>query len=120
MSKHGRIPDDTVQLLSRLTEQVRREVLPALEGAPARVEAATMEAVLDVVLRDWRENNNTSGLLAPDILDLRSFIQLARELAGPEPFGSGEAIYLSMLKAMLEDWLKNWNEPGKPGPPDRS
>ena len=44
-----------------------------------------MEAVLDVVLRDWRENNNTSGLLAPDILDLRSFIQLARELAGPEP-----------------------------------
>jgi hypothetical protein len=120
MPRYGRVPDETADLFKKTIATVRNDVLSALpNGAPAKVDAFTLEAVLDVVLRDWRENDNTDGLLAADVADLRSFIELAHSVASPDPYGRGFPIYQATLQGLLEDWLANWNAPGNPGPPSR-
>jgi len=114
----GRIPRDTVHLFQKNVQIVRDQVVTALPAnASQELRASTMELVLDVVLRDWRENGNTDGLLANDINDLRSFVALAASLAGGDLNGAGRAVFQATLKGMLEDWLANWNAPNDPGPP---
>lgn len=114
----GRIPRQTAELFWRTTQTVRDQVVTALpQNAGAYVRSFTLEAVLDVVLRDWRENENTTGLVPEDVGDLRSFVGLAASLAGPDLDGAGLPIYQSTLRGLLEDWLHNWNSPGDPGPP---
>jgi hypothetical protein len=116
--RHGRIPEQTVALFEKTVAAVRDQVVTALpSGANSSLRAETLEAVLDVVLRDWRENGNTTGLLPEDVNDLRNFISLAVSLAGSDLNGQGRPVYLAMLKGMLSDWLANWNAPGDPGPP---
>jgi hypothetical protein len=117
-SPFGRIPRDTVHLFQKNVQIVRDQVVTALPAnASQDLRAATLELVLDVVLRDWRENGNTDGLLANDINDLRSFVALAASLAGSDLNGAGRAVFQATLKGMLEDWLANWNAPNDPGPP---
>jgi hypothetical protein len=116
--RHGRIPEQTVALFEQTVATVRDQVVAALpSSANSSLRADTLEAVLDVVLRDWRENGNTTGLLQEDVNDLRNFISLAVSLAGSDLNGQGRPVYLALLKGMLNDWLANWNAPGDPGPP---
>lgn len=119
MSNFGRIPAGTAELLARLAHQVRDDVVSVLEGAPDKVRAHTLERVMGTVLTDWHENDNTSGLLADDVSDLRSFIALAKQVALPDPWNKGLPIYEATLQGLLDDWLANWNAPGQPGPPRR-
>lgn len=117
-SQFGRIPQDTVALFQRTVQAIRDQVaaaLPSQAGAPLR--AYTVEQVIAIVLRDWRENGNTTGLLPEDVADLRNFVALAASLAGPDINGQGLPVYQAVLKGLLEDWLANWNAPGDPGPP---
>jgi hypothetical protein len=97
---------------------VRDRVVTALpaEASPA-VRSETLELVLGIVLRDWRENNNTTGLLPEDVEDLRSFVALAVSLAGSDLSDAGRPVYETVLRGLLEDWLANWNAPGDPGAP---
>ena len=114
----GRIPRDTVHLFQKNIQIVRDQVVAALPAnADQNLRATTLELVLEVVLRDWRENSNTDGLLANDINDLRSFVALAASLAGSDLNGAGRAVFQAALKGLLEDWLANWNSPNDPGPP---
>jgi hypothetical protein len=116
--RHGRIPEQTVALFEKTVATVRDQVVTALpSSANSSLRADTLEATLDVVLRDWRENGNTTGLLPEDVNDLRNFIALAASLAGSDLNGQGRPVYLALLKGMLNDWLANWNAPGDPGPP---
>lgn len=118
--RFGRIPRDTVDLFGASVRLVRDEVATALPpSAGESVRAYTIQTVLEIVLRDWRENSNTTGLLPADVVDLKSFISLAATVAGPElgAGGSGVPVFESLLKGLLEDWLANWNSPGDPGPP---
>ena len=117
-NRFGRIPSATVSLLEKNVATIREEVLTGLpSGANAALRAEALEAVLDVVLRDWREHNNTTGLLKEDAADLRSFVELAASLAGSDLNGQGRPIFLAMLRGLLNDWLANWNSPGDAGPP---
>lgn len=114
----GRVPPQTVDLFQRTVKQIREQVLQALpSSASSEVSAYTIETVLDVVLRDWRENENTTGLEPADIKDLASFVAMASSLAGSDLNGMGLPVYQATLKGLLEDWLFNWNAPGDPGPP---
>ncbi|KAB8140195.1 hypothetical protein F8S13_24545 [Chloroflexia bacterium SDU3-3] len=116
--RFGRIPPDTVSLLQRSALMVQEKVLPALpRSASEQVRAYVTETVLEFVLRDWRENENTEGLLFQDIEDIKSFVALAASLAGSDLNISGLPIFQATLRALLEDWLANWNSPGDPGPP---
>lgn len=120
MAGYGRIPRNTVDLFERTIRQVRDEVVTALPGgAGSELKAYTLEAVLDTVLRDWRINDNTTGLLPQDIADLRSFVELACSLAGNDLGGRGLPVYQATLKGLLDDWLDNWNSDGQSGPPRR-
>lgn len=120
MQNYGRVPVETAALIQRLVQQVRDEVLPGLPGTPShRAEAHALEAILGVVLRDWRENGNTDGLTADDVADLKSFLVLAHGVAGSDPYGRGTPIFEATLDGMLEDWLANWNADGQSGPPRR-
>ena len=120
MPHFGRIPQNTADLFERTIRQVRDEVLTALPpGSTAQIQSYTLEAVLETVLRDWRVNDNTTGLLPDDVADLRSFVQLACSLAGSDPGRGGFPIYQASLKNLLDDWLDNWNADGNPGPPRR-
>lgn len=121
MPRFGRVPDATTDLFERTIRQVRDEILPALPvGAPPALQGYTLEAVLATVLRDWRVNDNTTGLLKDDVADLRSFVQLALGLAGNDPGGRGLPVYQATLKGLLDDWLDNWNAEGQAGPPRRA
>ncbi len=92
--RYGRIPPDTVALFERTVRAVRDEVVTALPPhANSNVQADTLELVLGIVLRDWRENNNTTGLLASDVTDLRNFVTLAVSLAGSDLNGHGRPVY---------------------------
>jgi hypothetical protein len=118
MMNFGRVPPETVNLFQRTVKQIREEVLQALPGnASAEVQAYTTELVLEIVLRDWRENENTTGLEQADINDLSSFVAMACALAGSDLNGRGLPVFQATLKGLLEDWLANWNAPGDPGPP---
>lgn len=115
---YGRIPPETVALFERTVRAVKDEVVAGLPPqASSAVRADTVEMVLEVVLRDWRENNNTTGLLASDVTDLRNFVALAASLAGSDINGQGRPIYAAVLRGLLGDWLANWNAPGDAGPP---
>jgi hypothetical protein len=117
-ARFGRIPPAQTALFQQIVRSVRERVLDALPShASAAIRAYTLEALLDIVLRDWRENENTAGLLDEDIRDLRSFIALAASLAGSDLSGQGAAVYQATLRGLLEDWLANWNAPNDPGPP---
>ncbi len=114
----GRIPPDTVTLFQQTVQIVRSQILIALPAhADNELRAATMELTLEVILRDWRQNGNTSGLMPADITDIRNFVALAASLAGDDLNSSGRAVFRATLKGLLEDWLENWNSPGDPGPP---
>lgn len=116
--RFGRVPPETVELFQRTTQIVRAMVpqaLPAQAGEAIR--AYTAETVLEIVLRDWRENENTTGLLDSDVADLKSFVELAASIAGQDINGQGAPVYQATLRALLEDWLANWNAPNDPGPP---
>jgi hypothetical protein len=116
--RFGRIPNETVELMRRTVATVREQVLPALPSrAGDEVRAFTLEQVLHHVLRDWSENENTTGLVPDDISDLKSFVSCAASLAGDDLNGDGQAIYQATLVGLLSDWLENWNAPGDPGPP---
>jgi hypothetical protein len=118
MMNFGRVPPETVNLFQRTVKQIREQVVTALPGnASAEVQAFTTEMVLEIVLRDWRENENTTGLEPADVTDLASFVAMATALAGSDLNGSGLPVYQATLKGLLEDWLANWNAPGDPGPP---
>lgn len=116
--RFGRIPPETSALFQKNIQLVNEQVLRALPAqANAKIRAYTLETVLDVVLRDWRENNNTDGLLDTDLKDLFNFVALAASLAGNDINGQGTPIYQASLRGLLEDWLANWNSEGDPGPP---
>jgi hypothetical protein len=121
----GRIPAETVMLLTQHARQARSQIATALPPAPKELGAFTIAAVLDRTLRDWWSNGNTHGLTETDVADLKSFVTLAAALAGggasslslnsPE----GQAVYRATLTALLDDWLANWNADGVDGPPRR-
>lgn len=114
----GRIPPGTVDLFRQTTDVVRNQIMNAMPASTAEeVKAFTIEKVLGIVLRDWSENENTEGLSARDIKDLRSFVDLAASLAGSDLGGAGLPVYQATLNGLLEDWLANWNSEGDPGPP---
>ena len=119
-SDYGRIPAETLALMTSQVRGVREEVLAALPpGAPANIRAMTTRAVLDRTLRDWWENGNTEGLPSQDLTDLSSFVALAASLAGDWYAPDAQAIYSAMLDALLDDWLVAWNANGVDGPPRR-
>lgn len=116
--RFGRIPPPTTQLVAGLVQAITGQVIPALpQHAGPVTRAAATEIILGVVLRDWRENENTSGLLPDDVADLRSFVQLAASLAGNDLDGQGAPVFRSVLSGLMEDWLANWNAPGDAGAP---
>ena len=125
-SQFGRIPSDTVLLLTQLVRQTRGNIVVALpDGTPPQVWEWTTRVVLDVLMRDWWENGSDEGLSLRDVEDLRSMIVLAASLAND---GSGtypltrpvnQAVFRATLRANLEDWLANWNSDGVDGPPRR-
>lgn len=116
--KFGRIPSQTIDLFERTVADVKTKILPSVpHTAGDEVKAFTLEAVLNIVLRDWHENNNTEGLSEEDIKDMNSFVQMAAALAGTTIHAQGKPIYEATLSGLLEDWLENWNTPGDPGPP---
>jgi hypothetical protein len=118
ITKYGRIPPETLELFQKTVNQVKGEVLMSLpSNASAEVRAYTIETILEVVFRDWRENENTDGLEPADVRDLSSFVAMAVALAGSDLNGLGCPVYQATLKGLLEDWLYNWNAPGDPGPP---
>lgn len=117
-ARFGRIPPETSELLRHNIQLINEQVLRGLPtNADAKIRAYTVETVLEVVLRDWRENDNTTGLLDSDVEDLRNFVSLAASLAGGDINGQGVPVYQATLRGLLEDWLANWNSEGDPGPP---
>jgi hypothetical protein len=120
----GRIPAETVLLLTQHARQARSQIATALPPAPKELGSFTIAAVLDRTLRDWWANGNTHGLTDTDVDDLKSFVTLAAALAGGASSMSlnapeGQAVYRATLTALLDDWLANWNADGHDGPPDR-
>lgn len=114
----GRIPPNTAQLIAGIVQTVNTQVVTALPAhAGVNTRAVASEIIIGIVLRDWRENENTSGLVPDDVADLRSFVQLAATLAGSDLEGQGAPVFRSVLSGLMEDWLENWNAPGDPGPP---
>lgn len=121
-SQFGRIPSETVVLLTRQVKQVEDAVKGGLPGeAPPAVRDASVGAILERTLRDWWGNGNTAGLMTQDIADLRSFVAAAAGLAERAGIGTpeGQAVYRATLTALLDDWLFNWNAHGVSGPPRR-
>jgi hypothetical protein len=120
VSQYGRVPQDTFDLL---VQQVRRVTGPVASALPILssndVRNITIVEVLTVTLRDWRENDNLQGLQATDVEDLRSFVEAAASLAGDLQTPESIAIYKTSLRALLLDWLNNWNVDGCSGPPLR-
>lgn len=116
--KFGRIPPETIELFERSVREVRQQITAALPpAASADVRAYTIEAVLDVIFKDWRINENTSGLEQEDLNDLTNFVKLAASLAQPDLNGDGFPVFQATLKGLLSDWLYNWNASDDPDPP---
>jgi len=121
VSQYGRIPQDTFDLLN---QHVRRVTGPIAASIPlsASEEARniTIREILDVTLRDWRENDNLKGLQPVDTDDLRSFVEAALAVSGSESDAVTLAVYKISLRALMLDWLDNWNVEEHSGPPIRN
>ena len=118
MRTFGRIPPETASLLQQTTATVRGSILSLLPPTmSAEARAGALDIVLGVVLRDWRENGNTSGLIESDVADLRSFVQFALQVAATGQPAESEPVFLAVLRGLMEDWLANWNAENDPGPP---
>lgn len=122
----GRIPQETVLLLSQHTRAVMGPICSVLPvQMPEALRAFTVRAVLDHILRDWWENGNATGLTTQDIDDLQSMVAMAAAIAIQPGFDPGyhnqqsQAIYRAILGALLDDWLHFWNTDGVDGPPRR-
>jgi hypothetical protein len=122
----GRVPAETVLLLTQHVRHARGPILAAVPAAPQSVKDFTVAAVLDRTLEDWWRNGNTHGLTDQDIDDLKSFVALAAALAASAGVTAlslqapeGQAVYRATLRASLDDWLANWNAGGRDGPPVR-
>ena len=106
VSKYGRIPQQTVDVIQRTIRTIETQVILALPAAAGSgVRAFTLEAVLDSALRDWREHDNTRGLSQEDLTDLQSYVALAANLADGDLAGPGLPVYQATLTALLERWL---------------
>lgn len=121
-SAYGRIPQDTVLLLTSHVKDVGGPVMSYLPlGITRQMRDWTIKSTLDVVLRDWRDNENLEILTREDVSDLGSFAEFSYELAvgrSLEDLGPMEnAVYRASLKALLEHWLNHWNADGVDGPP---
>lgn len=118
MMKFGRIPPETVSLFQKTINQARDHIVSVLPPeASEQVRAYAIEQVLEIIFRDWHENDNTTGMEDADVEDLGHFVGLAAALAGNDLNGQGFPIFQASLKGLLNDWLDNWNAPGDPGPP---
>lgn len=122
----GRVPAETVLLLTQHVRHARGPILAAAPAAPQSVRDFTVAAVLDRTLEDWWRNGNAHGLTDKDIDDLKSFVALAAALASGASGAAlslqspeGQAVYRAALRALLDDWLANWNANGQDGPPVR-
>lgn len=114
----GRIPPETAAVMQTNVETVRNGVLSVLPpGTTDTVRAGAFDIILGIVLRDWRENGNTTGLIDSDVNDIRAFVQFALGVGDSVQPAEREMVTLSVLRGLMEDWLANWNAPGDPGPP---
>jgi hypothetical protein len=117
-SQFGRIPQATVSLLQQTRQQVYQQILPVLPpNAPQKARDLVAERIIGIVLRDWRENGNATGLTSEDVTDMQNFVQAAVSVSGPDLNGDGWPIFSAVLSGMLEEWLANWNSENDPGPP---
>ena len=118
----NRVPAKVIDLLDGSARIARERVITALpSGASDETRAWTLQQVLGTALRDWLENGNLEGLVSEDVHDLRSFVSLAATVADldrADPDGLSAATYKTVLAALLEDWLANWNSDGASGPPE--
>jgi hypothetical protein len=121
VSQYGRIPQDTFDLLNQHVRRVTGPVAASIPlSASEQARNITIREILDVTLRDWRENDNLKGLQPVDIDDLRSFIDASLAVSGLENDPVTLAIYKISLRALLQDWLDNWNVEGHSGAPLRN
>jgi hypothetical protein len=116
-----RVPPKVVDLLDATARTVRERILSALPaGVGDDTQAYVLQQVLGTALRDWLENGNVDGLMTQDVHDLHSFVSLAAtiaDLSHPDRTGLSLATFKTVLAALLEDWLENWNADGPSGPP---
>ena len=117
-SRFGRIPAQTIRLFEQTRDQVQQDVLSALpSNAGQAARDVVLEQVIGIVLRDWRENENTTGLTDEDVADMQNFVRAAAAIAGPDLSGAGKPVFEAVLNGFLQDWLNNWNASNDPGPP---
>lgn len=117
-SRFGRIPQRTIALLEQTRDQVRQQIVTALpSNAGQAARDVVVEQVIGAVLRDWRENDNTTGLTGEDVADMQNFVRAAASIAGGDLSGPNRPVFEAVLAGMLEDWLHNWNSPNDPGAP---
>ena len=120
VSQYGRIPQDTFDLFNQHVRRVTGPIASTIPlSATEEMRNVTIKEVLTVTLRDWRENDNLAGLQAVDVDDLRSFVDASMAISGTGPDLVTLAIYKVTLRAMLLDWLDNWNVNEQSGPPVR-
>ncbi len=109
-SSYGRIPAQTIELIQTCVDSARQRLAEALPpSASAEVRSFTVQVVLDVLLKDWRLHDNSSGPDEDDWQDIISFVRLAASLAEPDLNDRGMPIYQATLNGLLSDWLYNWN-----------
>jgi hypothetical protein len=121
VSQYGRIPQDTFDLLNQHVRRVTGPIASSIPlGASDEARNITIREILDVTLRDWRENDNLKGLQPVDIDDIRSFVEAAIAITGSGSDPVTLAAYKISLRALMLDWLDNWNVEGQSGPPLRN
>lgn len=121
VSQYGRIPQDTFDLLNQHVRRVTGPIASSIPlGASEEARNITIREILDVTLRDWRENDNLKGLQPVDIDDIRSFVEAAIAITGSGSDPVTLAAYKISLRALMLDWLDNWNVEGQSGPPLRN
>src|SRR5919199_4220522 len=104
-SRFGRIPQQTIRLFEQTRDQVQQDVLsvlPSNAGQAAR--DVVLEQVIGIVLRDWRENENTTGLTDDDVADMQNFVRAAAALSGPDLSGSDKPVFEAVLNGFFSDW----------------
>ena len=119
-SRYGRIPQDTVDLLSNHIRRITGPIAAALPiGTSVSRRNQTVFILLNALVSDWRENDNFDLMTPDDIDDFQSFIEAASFLSGAEENAISAAIYEATLNALAQDWLTNWNATNNSGPPER-